>query len=117
MRDSFIAKGSDFAVFLQNVVPKIIPIGLAVTGVVLLYVWLSADAAMELTERLAIAENVPEMLPDESGVEQLRGQLIQFDGEPADLPGAWPRFRGANFDAISTDDIALARTWPTDGPG
>ncbi len=103
MRDSFIA--------------KIIPIGLAVTGVVLLYVWLSADAAMELTERLAIAENVPEMLPDESGVEQLRGQLIQFDGEPADLPGAWPRFRGANFDAISTDDIALARTWPTDGPG
>ena len=98
-------------------IAKIIPVGLVVTGVVLLYVWLSADAAMELTERLAIAENAPEMLPDESVVEEVRGQLIQFDGEPADLPGAWPRFRGANFDAISTDDIALARTWPADGPG
>ncbi|MHC4596270.1 MAG: PQQ-binding-like beta-propeller repeat protein, partial [Planctomycetota bacterium] len=102
MRDSFIA--------------KIIPIGLAVLGVVLLYVWLSADAAMDVTLRLPIAENAPEMLPDESGAEQLRGQLLQFDGEPADLPGAWPRFRGASFDAVSTDDIALARTWPTDGP-
>ena len=102
MRDSFIA--------------KIIPIGLAVVGVVLLYVWLSADAAMDVTLRLPIAENVPPMLSDESGVEELRGQLIQFDGEPADLPGAWPRFRGANFDAISSEDITLARTWPTDGP-
>ncbi len=101
----------------DNFIAKIIPIGLAVVGVVLLYVWLTADAAVEVTERLAIAENMPEMLPDESVVEEVRGQLIQFDGEPADLPGAWPRFRGANFDAISTDDIALARTWPTDGPG
>ena len=73
MRDSFIARGSGFAIFLQNVVPKIIPIGLAVVGVVLLYVWLSADAAMDIALRLAIAENVPEMLPDESGVEELGG--------------------------------------------
>ena len=101
----------------ESTIAKTLPVGLAIIGVVLLYVWLSADAAMELTERLAIAENVPEMLPDESIVEEVRGHLIQFDGEPADLPGAWPRFRGANFDAISTDDIALARTWPADGPG
>jgi len=32
------------------------------------------------------------------------------------LPGAWPRFRGSNFDAISTEDISLARTWPAEGP-
>ena len=81
----------------ESTIAKTLPVGLAIIGVVLLYVWLSADAAMELTERLAIAENVPEMLPDESGVEQLRGQLIQFDGEPADLPGAWPRFRGGKL--------------------
>jgi len=102
MRDSFIA--------------KIIPIGLAVMGVVLLYVWLSADAAMDLTERLPIPDNVPQMLSDEGGVKELRGELVQFDGEPADLPGAWPRFRGANFDAISSENVALSRTWPTDGP-
>jgi len=102
MRDSFVA--------------KIIPIGLAVVGVVLLYVWLSADAAMDVTLRLPIAENIPPTPSDESGGGELRGQLIQFDGKPADLPGAWPRFRGANFDAISSEDITLAGTWPTDGP-
>ena len=102
MRDSFIS--------------KIIPIGLAVVGVVLLYVWLSADAAMDVTLRLPIAENIPPTPSDESGGGELRGQLIQFDGKPADLPGAWPRFRGVNFDAISTEDVSLARTWPTDGP-
>jgi outer membrane protein assembly factor BamB len=35
---------------------------------------------------------------------------------PADLPGAWPRFRGADFDAISKDDTPLARQWPEGGP-
>ena len=102
MRDFFVA--------------KIIPIGLVVIGLVLMYVWLSADAAMDVTLRLPIAENVPPMPSDEGGGVELRGQLLQFDGEPADLPGAWPRFRGANFDAISSEDITLARTWPTDGP-
>jgi outer membrane protein assembly factor BamB len=116
MKDSFNANGSHFSSFLQNVVPKIIPAGLAVVGVVLMYVWLSADAAMELTERLPIAENVPEILSDEGGGKGLQGHLIELDGKPADLPGAWPRFRGANFDAVSSEDIALARTWPTDGP-
>jgi len=47
---------------------------------------------------------------------KIQGELAQFNGVPADLPGAWPRFRGANFDAISTEDISIARTWPTDGP-
>jgi outer membrane protein assembly factor BamB len=101
----------------KSFIAKIIPIALTVTGVVLLYVWLSADAAMDITVRLPIAENVPEIVSDESGVEELRGQLLQFDGEPADLPGVWPQFRGANFDAVSTEDVALARTWPADGPG
>ena len=42
---------------------------------------------------------------------------MKFDGVPADLPGAWPRFRGPNFDAISNDEsITLARKWPDNGP-
>jgi outer membrane protein assembly factor BamB len=32
------------------------------------------------------------------------------------LPGAWPRFRGANYDNISTETTSLARSWGPGGP-
>ncbi len=32
------------------------------------------------------------------------------------LPGAWPRFRGANLDAISTERVSLANSWGAGGP-
>ncbi len=94
---------------------KIIPITLSVVGVIMLYIWLSADAATELTERLPEMD-ATESLPGESSTRELRGELVRFDGEPSDLPGAWPRFRGVNFDAISSEDVKLAKTWPSEGP-
>ena len=100
----------------ESVIAKMIPVGFAVIGVVLLYVWLSADAAIDLTERLPQADEAAQAVGDEGGIEQLKGELVSFDGVPADLPGAWPRFRGANFDAIGNVDAELARTWPADGP-
>ncbi len=30
--------------------------------------------------------------------------------------GSWPRFRNTNFNAESTQDVGLARSWPTGGP-
>ncbi len=39
-----------------------------------------------------------------------------FDGTPADLPGTWPQFRGANGDAIGQVDVTLSRNWPAEGP-
>lgn len=100
----------------DSVIAKTIPVGLVVIGVVLLYVWLSADAAIDLTERLPIAEDASQAIGDEGSVKELKGELVSFDGVPADLPGAWPRFRGANFDAISTEDVDMTKTWPADGP-
>ena len=100
----------------ESTIAKALPVGLAIIGVVLLYVWLSADAAMDLTERLPIAHDIPQAPSDGNGVE-MRGEFVQLDGVPADLPGAWPRFRGANLDAISSDvNVTLARAWPASGP-
>jgi outer membrane protein assembly factor BamB len=93
-----------------------LPVGLVVVGVVLLYVWIGADAAMELTERLPIPENAPAAPADEGKAVLLPGQPVKFGGVPADVPGAWPRFRGANFDAICRDNNVLARTWAAEGP-
>ncbi len=100
----------------ESAIARIIPIVFAIVGVVLLYVWLSADAAIDLTERIPPVQQDGQALPGEGDVIKIEGQLTTFDGEPAEIPGAWPRFRGPNFDAISTDDTSLAQTWPQSGP-
>lgn len=97
-------------------IARIIPVILVIVGIVSLYSWLKRDVAADLTLSLPIDDNIREIPLDESGMEEIEGQLFKFDGVPADLPGAWPRFRGANFDAISTEKVGLARKWSSDGP-
>ena len=99
-----------------SVIAKGIPIACAIVGVVLLYVWLSADAAIDLTERVPPVQQARQKLPGESEPIKIEGELVKFDGVPAEIPGAWPRFRGPNFDAISTEDTPLAKTWSANGP-
>jgi len=94
----------------------IIPMGFAVAGVVcLIYLWVSADAAPQLELRVPIASNVPDDSADQLDI-ATQAELTTFDGKPADLPGAWPRFRGVNGDAIGHVDVAVARNWPAEGP-
>ncbi len=101
----------------ESTVAKTLPIGLAILGVILLFVWLSSDAAKDLKERLPGEDNRTIAIADENESIKITGRLTKLDGIPADLPGAWPRFRGSNFDAISDDEnITLARSWPDDGP-
>jgi outer membrane protein assembly factor BamB len=105
---------------LFNFVPlclcHFVPVLLVAAGTLLLYFWLRADAAVGLKERLPIAENAPKIAFEDEPAVKIEGKLIQLDGVPADLPGAWPRFRGANFDAINTEAVSLAKTWPAEGP-
>jgi len=100
----------------RSVIAKGIPIACAIVGVVLLYVWFSADAAIDLTERVPPVQQTRQTRPGESEPIKIKGELARFDGVPAEIPGAWPRFRGPHFDAISTDQTSLARTWPAEGP-
>ncbi|MHC4641562.1 MAG: PQQ-binding-like beta-propeller repeat protein [Planctomycetota bacterium] len=97
-------------------IARIIPVVLVIVGVVSLYLWWKRDVAAQFTVRLPIPDNLRQISSDEYGPEEIQGQLFQFDGVPADLPGAWPRFRGANFDAISTEKVGLAQTWAPEGP-
>jgi outer membrane protein assembly factor BamB len=39
------------------------------------------------------------------------GLLIAGPGKPAEVPGAWPRFRGPNLDGRSQEAVPLARSW------
>ena len=44
------------------------------------------------------------------------GALVRGTGEPANIPGAWPNFRGARRDGIAHTDAALRRSWQEQGP-
>jgi len=94
----------------------VIPALAAVAGSLALFVWLGAGSAIPLQERVPgldrgeaaegqVASSIPES-----------GRLTQGEGKPADLPGSWPRFRGAKFDNIAVPGVPLARQWPQGGP-
>jgi outer membrane protein assembly factor BamB len=44
------------------------------------------------------------------------GKLVRGDEQPANLPGAWPCFRGTNSDGISREPSPLLRSWQTGEP-
>lgn len=46
----------------------------------------------------------------------LAGKVIPGIGQPSDLPGAWPQFRGPSRDGICPDPGNLARAWSATGP-
>lgn len=100
----------------EFVVARIIPALLAVFGIILLYNWLSSDITAELSLRLPGADVIGQIVSIESEAIEIEGQLFEFDGEAADLPGTWPRFRGTNFDGISSENIEAATSWPPEGP-
>ncbi len=98
-------------------IADILPMVLAIVGVVaLMYLWLSADAAIGLKERLPGADNKPANLLGGGDAVKIAGTLTQSDGIPADLPGAWPRLRGPNGDGVSPEKVSLSRQWPEGGP-
>jgi outer membrane protein assembly factor BamB len=86
---------------------------------ILLLRWLAYDPARGLTLSLPGADGGPteaeRAVADVLQVE-LAGTLETFSGTPSDLPGSWPRFRGADFDNIGKEGVKLADRWPASGP-
>jgi len=93
-----------------------IPAILAVLGVIFLLAWLRTDITTELELRLPGADKTGQRASVEEEPIKIEGQLFTFDGIAADLPGAWPRFRGSNFDGISKVEIVPDTTWSEEGP-
>jgi outer membrane protein assembly factor BamB len=105
-------------------IADIIPMAVAIVGVVgLVYLWLSADAAVSdatstlgVDVRLPGADNKPANILGDGDAIKIAGVLTKSDGVPADLPGTWPRLRGPNGDGVSPDKVPLSRQWPEGGP-
>jgi outer membrane protein assembly factor BamB len=94
-------------------IAKWLPPALGVAGGIAILIW-AFGSGQKLAERK----------PGQDGAEgagitaagKWEGKLVSGSGKPADLPGAWPRFRGPNGDNISTDPTPLARSWPEGSP-
>ena len=93
---------------------RITPLFVTILGLSLLFLWMISGSKKELNERVPGQDkvSVDGSPPTVSAV--LRGKLTKFDGVAIDMPGNWPRFRGADFDNISKENVPLARRW---GPG
>ncbi len=98
--------------FILVVLPLL---SLAVAGV-LLWIWLAQDATMSLPLRVSGTDGTPPASENKGTVKNLAGTFQQFEGTPAVLPGAWPRFRGPDFDNICKDTVKLADSWGESGP-
>ena len=98
---------------LLHIAPSIV---VAAAGTIILVWWLTYDPAQDLFVYLPGMDNQPaELFTDDGGV-NIGAHLQRFLGQPSELPGAWPRFRGADSDNISKEKNALAYEWGEDGP-
>ncbi len=94
----------------------ILPGIFAVAGIVILVFWTQTGTIQDLEARVPGLDRPPQADGDATAALPLVGKLTKSDGQPADLPGVWPHFRGGKYDGIVDDGVALARSWPKEGP-
>jgi outer membrane protein assembly factor BamB len=91
------------------------PLLVAVAAVAVLVLWWSSRTGEDLRIRVPGTDAAPS--GQTVGANPvLAGKLIPGSGQPADLPGDWPQFRGPNRDGISTSTAKLSRDWKTSPP-
>ncbi len=92
------------------------PVAVAGAGLVALAAWLARNPGTALGLRMPGADQRPAAASAAGGNPVLAGKLTLGPGRPADLPGAWPGFRGATRSGASLETVPLARTWAAGGP-
>lgn len=97
--------------------PPALPVAVAVLALATLGLWLALKPSQPLGLRVPGTDHSPTNSPSPNTTNAvLLGQLIRSSGQPSELPGAWPGFRGQNLDGISSDTTKLARAWESSGP-
>ena len=93
----------------MTVLVKILPPALVSILVTLaIYLWLGAGPGMELAPRVPQAQELAPQ-PVEAPQVDIGGFFASGDGRPAELPGAWPGFRGHSRNAVSPETVPLIR--------
>jgi outer membrane protein assembly factor BamB len=94
----------------------LVPGALAAIGIVLLVLWSGMEIAGPLQARVPGLDRPPNGASAEATEPPVPGMPIRSDGQPSELSGRWPCFRGERLDAVCHDSVPLARQWPEGGP-
>ena len=89
----------------------LLPGALGLLALVAFALWFGRGTEKPLALRVPGTDHAPGAEGGTNGNAVLAGKLARSDGQPANLPGAWPQFRGPNRDGISTETTSLARKW------
>ena len=103
---------------------KLIPAAVAAAAIAVLVVWWTqgssravvprvSDSDLERLTRQRLAREARVRIPVPEAADPPRddGRMERAGGSAADLPGAWPQFRGPQRDGICRDPTPLAKTW------
>ncbi len=94
----------------------LLPVALAVVAVLSLVLWFGRGSGKPLALRVPGSDQAPGSEGGSKANPVLAGKLTRGDGQPANLPGAWPQFRGPNRDGISAETTGLDRSWASGQP-
>jgi len=94
----------------------ILPVCVATILLASVSYWIHEYKSFTVEPRTAGLDNRPLAHLQDAGSKVVEGQLETFDGIASDLPGRWPNFRGADFNAVVKSDTPLAKQWPPEGP-
>ncbi len=93
----------------------LIPALAGAAGAAAIGAWLARDPAADLVLHEPGLDGEPPRV-ERTAVVRIGEHFQPGDGEPADLPGSWPRFRGPGFDNRSRETVPLADRWDEDQP-
>jgi outer membrane protein assembly factor BamB len=94
----------------------VIPGVLAILGVAVLVFWVEMAPVNRLEARLPGLDGAPPPRTAKVHTRPVVGEPVLSGGAASKIGGQWPWFRGPNGDAMSHDDVRLARRWPQEGP-
>lgn len=97
----------------------VVPGALAVVAVAVLLYWVGMSRSGYVEARVPGLDEEPLITlggPAGAAEAPKAGEPKRFDGQPSQLTGRWPGFRGAQRDGIVADTTRLARRWPAEGP-
>ncbi len=90
--------------------------GTVFIGLIFLSWWFLYNPVKDFVESLPGRDNRPEGFISLGEAVNMGALFSGFDGVPSEIQGSWPRFRGAAFDNISSENIRLADKWGESGP-
>jgi outer membrane protein assembly factor BamB len=94
----------------------LIPGLLALAALAALALWFGHGPGKPVALRVPGTDQAPGSEAGSHANPVLAGKLTRGDGQPSDLSGAWPQWRGPNRDGVSTDSVPVMQSWQAPGP-